>query len=96
MEMLNEIDKDAQFSHRVMFSDEATFRVSGHVHRHNVRIRANERPQDSVEHERDSPKTNVWLLLPKIAYWPVFLCGTQCDITQLPRQVGTVCSTPNL
>jgi hypothetical protein len=38
VDILNEIDKDVQFLHRVMFSDEATFHASGHVHRHNVRI----------------------------------------------------------
>jgi AraC-like DNA-binding protein len=38
VDILNEIDKEEQFLHRVMFSDEATFHVSGHVHRHNVRI----------------------------------------------------------
>jgi hypothetical protein len=46
-----------------MFSDEATFHVSGHVHRHNIRIWANERPHDFVEHEHDSPKVNVWCAL---------------------------------
>jgi hypothetical protein len=54
----NEIDKDAQFLHHVMLSDETTFPVSGHVHRHNVTIWATERPHD-VQHERDRPKVNV-------------------------------------
>jgi hypothetical protein len=63
VDILNEIDKDEQFLHRVMFGDEATFHVSGRVHRHNVRIWANERPHDFVEHARDSPKVNVWCAL---------------------------------
>jgi hypothetical protein len=63
VDILNELDKDEQFLHPVMFSDEATFHVSGHVHRHKVRIWANERPHDFVEHERDSPKVNMWCAL---------------------------------
>jgi hypothetical protein len=61
--ILNEIDKDEQSLHRVMFSDEATFHVSGHVHRNKVRIWANECPHDFVEHERDSPEVYVWCAL---------------------------------
>jgi hypothetical protein len=59
-DILNEIDNDKQFLHRVMFNYEATFHVSGRVHWHNIRLWANERPHDFVEHERDSPKVNVW------------------------------------
>jgi hypothetical protein len=58
-DILNEIDNDEQFLQHVMFSDVANFHVSGHLHRHNVRIWANERPHDFVEHERDSPEDNV-------------------------------------
>jgi hypothetical protein len=63
VDILNQTDKDEQFLHRVMFSDEATFRVSGHVHQNNVRIWANELPHEFVEHERDSPKVNLWCAL---------------------------------
>jgi hypothetical protein len=63
LDILNEIDNDEQFLHRVIFSDETTFPISGHFHRHNVRICANERSHDFVEHERDSPKVNVWCAL---------------------------------
>jgi hypothetical protein len=40
-------------------SEETTFHVSGHIRRHNIRIWANERPHNFVEHESDSPKVNV-------------------------------------
>jgi hypothetical protein len=59
VDILNEIDKDDKLLHRVMFSDEVTFHIYRHVHRHNVRIRANERPHDFVAHERDNPEVNV-------------------------------------
>jgi hypothetical protein len=43
-----------------MFSDEATFHVSGKVNKQNVRIWESENPHATVEHIRDSPKVNVW------------------------------------
>jgi hypothetical protein len=46
-----------------MFSAEATFHVSRQAHRSNVRIWGKERSHEFVEHERDSPKVNVWCAL---------------------------------
>ena len=43
-----------------VLTDEATFHVSGLVHRHNVRIWGKENPHEVQEFERDSPKLNVW------------------------------------
>jgi hypothetical protein len=63
VDIVNEINEKEQFLHRVMFRDEATFHVTGHVHRQNVRKWANERPHDFVAHERDSPIVNVWCAL---------------------------------
>jgi hypothetical protein len=57
--MLNEIDNDELFLERIVFSDEATFHISGHVHGHNIRIWGHEHPHAIVEHERDGPKINV-------------------------------------
>lgn len=62
-EMLSRIDEDNDFLNHVAFSDEATFHTSGKVHRHNCRIWGNENPRVIVEHERDSPKLNVWCCL---------------------------------
>lgn len=36
----NEIDNDDQFLDRVIFCDKFTFRISEHVHRHNIRTEA--------------------------------------------------------
>lgn len=58
--MLDRIAADETFLSRVMFTDEATFHVSGAVNRHNVRIWGSESPQALREHMRDSPKVNVW------------------------------------
>jgi hypothetical protein len=59
-DMLSAIDNDELFLERIVFSDEATFHISGHIHRHNIRIWGHEHPHAIVEHERDSPKINVW------------------------------------
>ena len=65
IEMLDRIDRDPQFLGNVLFSDEATFHVSGSVNRHNVRIWGTQNPHVYHEHVRDSPKVNVWCGLMK-------------------------------
>ncbi|PNF15586.1 hypothetical protein B7P43_G16487 [Cryptotermes secundus] len=42
------------------FSDEATFHLSGTVSHYYVHIWGTEHPHETVEHERDSPKVNVF------------------------------------
>ncbi|PNF43471.1 hypothetical protein B7P43_G10811, partial [Cryptotermes secundus] len=54
---------DESFLPRVIFSDEATFHVSGKVNRHNVRIRGLQNPRVTLEHVRDSTKFNVFCAL---------------------------------
>jgi hypothetical protein len=51
--------KDGFLDH-VVFSDESTFHLSGKVHRHNVRTWGAENPHVIVQHERASPKINVF------------------------------------
>jgi hypothetical protein len=47
-------------SKRIIFSDEATFHLSGKANRHNIRIWGSEKPVAVVEMERESPKVNVF------------------------------------
>ncbi|PNF43566.1 hypothetical protein B7P43_G03926 [Cryptotermes secundus] len=54
-----EMMEDETFMSRLIFSDEATFHLSGTVNLHNVRIWGTEHPHETVEHERDFPKVNV-------------------------------------
>lgn len=54
---------DDAFVSNLLFSDEATFHISGKVNRHNCRIWGTENPNETVEHERDSLKVNVWCAL---------------------------------
>ncbi|KAJ4441602.1 hypothetical protein ANN_11458 [Periplaneta americana] len=72
IEMLDCIDRNPQFLGNVLFSDEATFRVSGSVNWHNVRIRDTQIPFVYREHARDSPKVNVWCGLMNKIVGPFF------------------------
>ena len=58
------VSSDDHFVEKVRFSDEATFHVSGAVNRHNVTIWGSENPHAYVEHQRDSPKGNVFVQSP--------------------------------
>jgi hypothetical protein len=60
IDILERINQNQDFLSRVMFSDEATFHLSGKVNRHSVRIWVPENPHVVHEHIRDSPKLNVW------------------------------------
>ena len=58
--LLEDLEDDS-FLPRLIFSDEATFHLSGKVNRHNVRIWGLENPRATLEHERDFPKVNVFV-----------------------------------
>ncbi|GFU25435.1 uncharacterized protein NPIL_170651 [Nephila pilipes] len=57
--MLHEIGNDERFLQKIMFCDEVTFHVCGHVYSQIVRIWGAENPHASVECERSTPKVNV-------------------------------------
>lgn len=74
--ILQTLDTDEHFCSRINFSDEATFHLSGKVNRHNVRIWGLENPHATLEHERDSPKVNVFCALSRRKlYGPFFFEG---------------------
>lgn len=57
--ILEKMEEDGDFLNRICFSDEATFRVSGNLNKHNARIWGSENPHLTREIENDSPKVNV-------------------------------------
>jgi hypothetical protein len=59
-EVLGMMERDENLSERTIFSDDATFHLSGKVNRHNIGIWESEKPVAVVEIERDSPKVNVF------------------------------------
>jgi len=62
--MFDKMEKD-DYVNKSVSNDEATFRLSGKVNRHVVRIWDTENPHEIVEHVLDSPKLSV-------------LCATSC------------------
>lgn len=77
--------EDNGFLQRIVYSDEATFHVSGKVNRHNVRIWGLQNPHATSQHERDSPKVNVFCALSRTkVYGPFFFAeGTVTGISYL-------------
>ena len=60
----------------MIFSDEATFYLSGKVSRNNIRILGLQKPHDIVQHERDSLKINILSAVPvRKIYGPLFFEG---------------------
>jgi hypothetical protein len=71
--LIQNIDNDNRFLENIIFSDEATFHISGRVNRHNCRIWGDENPHELYEHERDSSKVSVWCGMAKDQiYGPFF------------------------
>jgi hypothetical protein len=65
IEMLSHIDENSSYMDTVCISDEATFHLCGKVNKHNCCIGGYENPHVVLEHERDTPKMNVWCGLMK-------------------------------
>ena len=65
------------FDDRLVFSDKATFNLTGKVNEHNTRIWGTEHPHSTLEDVRDSPKVNVFCTISnKCVYEPFFFKGT--------------------
>ena len=58
--MCQRIEGGDGFLNNWLFTDEATFHVSGRVNTHNCIVWARQNPHISYELERSSPKVNVW------------------------------------
>ncbi|CAH2000060.1 unnamed protein product [Acanthoscelides obtectus] len=70
---MKEAMEDDEFANCLVFSDEATFHLSGRVNSHNIRIWGTENAHMIVQHERDSPKLNVFCAISKNkVYGPFF------------------------
>jgi len=69
--MLQNMEDDT-FLPRLIFSDEATFHLSGKLNRHKGGL---QNLQEALEHVRDSPKVNVFCALSQTkVYGPFFFC----------------------
>jgi hypothetical protein len=59
-DILSNVEADENYLRIWIFSDEATFYVSGRVNGHNCRLWVSENPHTIREFERNSAKVNVW------------------------------------
>ena len=64
VDMQVKLEED-EFNERLVFREEATCHTNGKVNKHNVRIWGEENPHATIEHERDSPKMNVFCAISK-------------------------------
>lgn len=76
--IMNRVDQDPRFLHKIVFSDEANFQLTGEVNRHNFRYWSDENPhwvlQDRTQHPQ---KLNVWAgLYRNQIVGPFFIDGT--------------------
>jgi len=68
------------FVERLISCDEATFHISGKVNVHNVCIWGTEQPHTQIQHQRDSPKVNVFFAVScKKVHGPFFF--TEATVT---------------
>ncbi|PNF17346.1 hypothetical protein B7P43_G03004 [Cryptotermes secundus] len=63
--MVDHINRSTQFLGNILFSDEATFHLSGFVNWHNAQMWGKQNLHVYKEHIRDSPNLNVWCGLMK-------------------------------
>jgi hypothetical protein len=61
------------FIERLIFPDEASFHISGKVNRHSIHIWGMEQPHAQIEHQRDSPKVNVFCEVSREKVQSIFL-----------------------
>ena len=70
------MENDGDLQAKIIFSDEATFHLSGMVNRYYVRIGESENQHATLEVECDSPKLNVFCAVSKqTVYGPFILEG---------------------
>jgi hypothetical protein len=71
--MLNRLEEDNLFLDKFVFSDEATFHLSGKVNSHNLIIWGSQNPHQVVEHVREIPKVNAFCAVNRTqVYGPFF------------------------
>ena len=79
---------------KIIFSDEATFHLSGKVSRYNVRIWGTENPRAILEVERDSPKLNVFCAVSKHTVYGPFIFEGQTVTGRRYLEMLTNCLIP--
>jgi hypothetical protein len=72
-DVLKHLKEDSLFLDKIVFSDKATFHLSGKVNHHNLIICGSQNPHQIHKHVRDSPKVNVFCAVSRTqVYGPFF------------------------
>ena len=88
--MLQNMEDDT-FLPRLIFSDEATFHLSGKLNRHKGGL---QNLQEALEHVRDSPKVNVFCALSQTkVYGPFFFCWKRGQWGNVSRDAAKLASS---
>jgi len=90
------MENDDDLLTKIIFSDEATFHLSGKVNRYIVRIRRSENPLATLEVERDSPKLNVFCAVSKETVYGPFIFEGQTVTGRRYLEMLTNCLIPQL
>jgi hypothetical protein len=61
--MLGKIDNEPNFTHSIMFTNEAFFHINGCINQRNCQVWGTEKPHVTHEFVRGSPKLNIWCML---------------------------------
>jgi hypothetical protein len=85
--VLGMMERDEGLSKRIIFSDEATFHLTGKVNRHNIRIWGSEKPVTVVEMERDSPKVKVFCAVSRRCVFGTFFFVKKSVTGQVYRKM---------
>lgn len=97
-EMLNICNNNENFVNNILFSDEATFCLTGEVNRHNCRYWSSENPSWFLEHHTQYPqKVNVWVgILGGHIIGPFFINGNLTSglyLQLLQNEIIPACAT---
>jgi hypothetical protein len=88
LDFQQQLEED-RFAEKLVFSDQAAFRVCGKVNSHIVRIWGTEDPHATMQHVRDSPKVNVFCAVSSLQRLRIiFLCEANCYQYQLPEHAA--------
>ena len=71
-DLITRIEEERINDSYVVCSNKAVFHSSGTVSKYNVHIQGNEDPNSTLDCVQDSPKVNVFCVLLKMVYVPIF------------------------
>jgi hypothetical protein len=95
--MVDRLDRDPNFLINIMFSDEATFHVSGAANRHNVRIWGSQQLHCVIEHVREPESERlVWRHVQHDHQTWVFFFSPRRRLSQVAHTWTCCSSTPFL